>query len=106
MGAYDIAKQVSQIKGRKCHANSIYRVLGPMIRSGEVQFIASTRSYVFIAQGPCFLLWCICQNCGSTHPLDADAVHRSLDEAAQSQRFRPTQRYVELIGLCSDCMPV
>lgn len=103
LGAYDIAKHVSRLTGRKCHANSIYRVLGPMICAGQVQSIATTRSYVLVAHGPSTLLWCICQNCEECRPLAADAIHQSLDMAARSNGFRPSQRYVELIGLCPDC---
>lgn len=59
LGAYDIARQVSQIKGRKCYANSIYRVLGTMVRNGVVQSIATTRSFYVAAPGPRAVLWCI-----------------------------------------------
>lgn len=103
MGAYDIAKRISQIKGQKCHANSVYRVLDPMIRSGEIQSIVTERSYAFTAQKPCSLLWCICRNCKAILPLNADAIHQSLDEAARSCSFQPAQRHVELVGLCANC---
>lgn len=103
MGAYDIAKQVSLMKGQKCHANSVYRVLDPMIRSGVIQSIVTERSYTFTAQKPCSLLWCICRNCKAILPLNGDAIHQSLDEAARSRRFQPAQRYVELVGLCENC---
>lgn len=103
LGAYDIARQVSRMQGRKCHANSIYRVLEPMIRRGEIQSIVTERSYAFIARTPCSLLWCICRNCKAMQPVEADAIHQSLDKKARAFRFHPAQRYVELVGLCQNC---
>lgn len=103
LGAYDIARQVSQIKGRKCHANSIYRVLGAMIRAGKVHYIATMHSFALIDEGPAKPLWCICQGCNTCRPLDADRLHQSLDKAARSCGFRPVRQHVEMIGICADC---
>lgn len=103
LGAYEIATQVAKIKGGKCHANSVYRILAPMIESGDVQSIAITHSFALVETGPRALIWCVCKICRSFHPLDAEAVHQSLDIAAEAEGFRPAVRHVELIGLCPNC---
>jgi Fe2+ or Zn2+ uptake regulation protein len=103
LGAYDIATQIARVKGGKYHANSVYRILTPMIQCGDVQSIAITHSFALVETGPRALIWCVCKICRSFHPLDAEAVHRSLDTAARAEGFRPSLRHVELIGQCSNC---
>jgi Fur family transcriptional regulator, zinc uptake regulator len=104
LGAYEIVKRVAILRGGTCHANSVYRVLSPLIQSGEVQSIVTTRSFKLTDPGTETPIWCLCQKCKTSRPISASPIHQALDAAARAKLFQPVQNYVELIGICSDCV--
>jgi Fur family zinc uptake transcriptional regulator len=102
-GAYEIARRLAERVGRPGYANTVYRIIAPMVQRGEVVAIASAKGWVLADRRWEHRLILLCEQCGlaqQTPLLDAgDALLAMCSDLS----FRPHQICLELVGLCQRC---
>ena len=119
--AYDIADNLSQSRGKRVAANSVYRILDLFVRTNlarrvERGFraavlnnlanrIESANAYLVNTHPGCRhdCIFLICDDCGKATHIDDDRVTGALRVAGQDAGFTDVRPVVELRGLCDDC---
>ncbi len=105
-GAYELIELLAQRNSRPVAPPTVYRALEFLMSQGFASRIESRNAYVPCAhpercQEHIFL---ICNHCEEWIELDdARFEHQLADEAAHLG-FRTTQRVVEVVGTCADCV--
>lgn len=103
--AYDIAEDVSRLRGKRVAANSVYRILDLFVRSNLARRVESANAYVANSHPGCRhdCIFLICDTCGAVTHIDDDSLTGALRVAAQGSGFAEVRPVVELRGLCSRC---
>jgi Fur family zinc uptake transcriptional regulator len=103
--AYDIAEAVSNARGKRVAANSVYRILDLFVASNLARRIESANAYIANPHPGCRhdCIFLICDSCGRATHLDDDSLTGALIEAARKAGFADIRPVVELRGVCSDC---
>lgn len=103
--AYDIAEAVSQARGKRVAANSVYRILDLFVASNLARRIESANAYIANPHPGCRhdCIFLICDSCGRATHLDDDSMTGALIEAARGSGFADIRPVVELRGICSAC---
>jgi len=103
--AYDIADRVSQAKGRRIAANSIYRILDLFVAANLARRVESANAYVANDHPDCLhdCIFLICDRCGQTTHIDDDRLTSGLRAAAVRAGFAPDRPVIEVRGRCSNC---
>lgn len=103
--AYDIAEAVSNARGKRVAANSVYRILDLFVASNLARRIESANAYIANPHPGCRhdCIFLICDSCGRATHLDDDNLTGALVEAARKAGFADIRPVVELRGVCSDC---
>lgn len=103
--AYDIAEAVSQARGKRVAANSVYRILDLFVASNLVRRIESANAYIANPHPGCRhdCIFLICDSCGRATHLDDDGMTGALIEAARGAGFADIRPVVELRGICRAC---
>jgi Fur family zinc uptake transcriptional regulator len=103
--AYDIAEAVSNARGKRVAANSVYRILDLFVASNLARRIESANAYIANPHPGCRhdCIFLICDSCGRATHLDDDSLTGALVEAARKAGFADIRPVVELRGVCSDC---
>jgi Fur family zinc uptake transcriptional regulator len=103
--AYDIAEAVSNARGKRVAANSVYRILDLFVASNLARRIESANAYIANPHPGCRhdCIFLICDSCGRATHLDDDNLTGALVNAAQKAGFADIRPVVELRGVCSDC---
>mgnify|MGYP001302399260 CR=1 FL=1 len=103
--AYDIAEAVSNARGKRVAANSVYRILDLFVASNLARRIESANAYIANPHPGCRhdCIFLICDSCGRATHLDDDSLTGALVDAARKAGFADIRQVVELRGVCSDC---
>ncbi len=103
--AYDIAEDVSQARGKRVAANSVYRILDLFVNADLARRVESANAYVANPHPGCRhdCIFLICDSCGRATHIDDDSLTGALVEAARRAGFADIRPVVELRGICADC---
>ena len=103
--AYDIAEAVSNARGKRVAANSVYRILDLFVASNLARRIESANAYIANPHPGCRhdCIFLICDSCGRATHLDDYSLTGALVDAARKAGFADIRPVVELRGVCSDC---
>lgn len=103
--AYDIAEAVSQTKGRRIAANSVYRILDLFVGSNLARRVESANAYVANAHPGCLhdCIFLICDNCGQATHIDDDKLSGGVRDAAAEAGFESVRPVIEVRGKCAQC---
>ncbi len=103
--AYDIAEAVSNARGKRVAANSVYRILDLFVASNLARRIESANAYIANPHPGCRhdCIFLICDSCGRATHLDDDNLTGALVQAAKNAGFADIRPVVELRGVCADC---
>ncbi|HEY0960491.1 MAG TPA: transcriptional repressor [Novosphingobium sp.] len=103
--AYDIAENVSALRGKRVAANSVYRILDLFVRANLARRIESANAYVANSHPGCRhdCIFLICDSCGQAVHIDDDRLTGALVAAAKDAGFADVRPVVELRGMCQAC---
>ena len=103
--AYDIAEKVSQIRGKRVAANSVYRILDLFVGVNLARRVESANAYVANEHPDCLhdCIFLICDECGSAQHIDDDRLSGGVRDAAEGAGFSATRPVIEVRGRCGDC---
>lgn len=105
VSAYDIAEDVSRLRGKRVAANSVYRILDLFVKTDLARRVESANAYIANPHPGCRhdCIFLICDSCGKATHIDDDRLTGSLIEAARLAGFADIRPVVELRGICADC---
>ena len=103
--AYDIAEDVSKLRGKRVAANSVYRILDLFVRTNLARRVESANAYIANSHPGCRhdCIFLICDSCGQAVHIDDDKLTGALVEAARHAGFADVRPVVELRGMCEAC---
>ena len=105
--AYLIADNLSQARGKRVAANSVYRILDLFVASNLANKIESSNAYLANAhpgeQHDCIYL--VCDGCGEASHVDDEMISGKLRSLAASNAFQAQRPVLEIRGLCAQCAP-
>src|SRR5687768_13534868 len=103
--AYDIAEAVSQRRGKRVAANSVYRILDLFVGANLARRVESANAYVANAHPGCLhdCIFLICDSCGQATHIDDDRLTGGVRDAATSAGFEKVRPVIEVRGTCGDC---
>lgn len=103
--AYDVAESVSQARGKRVAANSVYRILDLFVKTNLARRVESANAYIANSHPGCRhdCIFLICDACGRAVHIDDDKLTGSLVEAARAAGFADIRPVVELRGVCERC---
>lgn len=103
--AYDIAEAVSQSRGKRVAANSVYRILDIFVDKNLARRVESANAYIANAHPDCIhdCIFLVCDACGDTVHVDDDPVSRAIRSVASATGFRPDRPVIEVRGICAKC---
>jgi Fur family zinc uptake transcriptional regulator len=103
--AYDIAENVSALRGKRVAANSVYRILDLFVRTNLARRVESANAYVANSHPGCRhdCIFLICDSCGQAVHIDDDKLTGALVAAAKVAGFADVRPVVELRGMCDAC---
>jgi len=103
--AYDIAEAVSQRRGKRVAANSVYRILDLFVGANLARRVESANAYVANAHPGCLhdCIFLICDSCGQATHIDDDKLSGGVREAAASAGFEQVRPVIEVRGTCHEC---
>ena len=106
--AYDIAEGVSERRGKRVAANSVYRILDLFVRTNLARRVESANAYIANTHPGCQhdCIFLICDGCGQVVHLDDDRLTGALVDAAQAAGFVDVRPVVEIRGRCAACEAV
>jgi Fur family zinc uptake transcriptional regulator len=103
--AYDIAEAVSQRRGKRVAANSVYRILDLFVGANLARRVESANAYVANAHPGCLhdCIFLICDSCGQATHIDDDRLTSGVRDAAASAGFEQLRPVIEVRGKCGTC---
>ncbi|MDE2435191.1 MAG: transcriptional repressor [Sphingomonadales bacterium] len=103
--AYDIAEDVSKMRGKRVAANSVYRILDLFVKTNLARRVESANAYLANPHPGCRhdCIFLICDSCGKATHIDDDRLTGALVQAARQSGFADIRPVVELRGVCGDC---
>ncbi len=103
--AYDLAENVSALRGKRVAPNSVYRILDLFVRTNLARRVESANAYVANTHPGCRhdCIFLICDSCGQAVHIDDDRLTGSLIAAARENGFADVRPVVELRGTCAAC---
>src|SRR5688572_5766116 len=103
--AYDIAEAVSQRRGKRVAANSVYRILDLFVGTNLARRVESANAYVANAHPGCLhdCIFLICDSCGQATHIDDDRLSGRVRDAAASAGFEKVRPVIEVRGTCGTC---
>ncbi len=103
--AYDIAEKVSQARGKRVAANSVYRILDLFVGANLASRVESANAYLANAHPGCLhdCIFLICDTCGTTTHLDDDKLAGGMRDVAAQAGFAAERPVLEMRGQCEDC---
>ena len=105
VSAYDIAEFVSNDRGKRVAANSVYRILDLFVATNLARRVESANAYIANPHPGCRhdCIFLICDSCGKTVHIDNDKLTGALVDAAKAAGFADIRPVVELRGFCAEC---
>jgi len=105
VSAYDIAEDVSALRGKRVAANSVYRILDLFVRTNLARRVESANAYIANSHPGCRhdCIFLICDSCGRVVHIDDDRLTETLVHAARRAGFADVRPVIELRGHCAEC---
>lgn len=105
VSAYDIAETVSNSRGRRVVANSVYRILDLFVANNIVRRVESANAYVANAHPDCQhdCMFLVCDGCGMMVHVDDDSLSGQVRRAAEKAGFSELRPVIEVRGRCLAC---
>lgn len=103
--AYDIADLVSQKRGKRVAANSVYRILDLFVANDLARRVESANAYMANSHPGCLhdCIFLICDTCGGATHIDNDALSNTVRDTAKAAGFANVRPVIEVRGTCADC---
>lgn len=103
--AYDLAENVSALRGKRVAPNSVYRILDLFVRTNLARRVESANAYIANSHPGCQhdCIFLICDSCGKAVHIDDDRLTGALVAAAREAGFADVRPVVELRGTCAGC---
>lgn len=103
--AYDIADRVSQQRGRRVAANSVYRILDLFVANNLAMRIESANAFIVNAHPGCRhdCIFLVCRGCGDAMHVDDDRATAAVRAVADAQNFVTERPVIEILGRCRQC---
>ena len=103
--AYDLAEEVSALRGKRVAPNSVYRILDLFVRTNLARRVESANAYITNSHPGCQhdCIFLICDVCGQAIHIDDDKLTGSLIAAARDAGFADVKPVVEIRGTCAAC---
>lgn len=103
--AYDIAEAVSERRGKRVAANSVYRILDLFVASNLAMRIESVNAYIVNSHPGCRhdCIFLVCRQCGDAQHVDDDRTTSAVREVAERQHFATQRPVIEILGHCRQC---
>lgn len=102
LGAYQLARKLTEASGYPHHPNSVYRVLHNLMLEEQVLPVATAKGWLAKhLPGPVVVL--LCRKCGNAAQLPAGNVEADIDRRLAACQFRPRQLHLEVLGRCRAC---
>lgn len=105
VSAYDIADNLSAVRGKRVAPNSIYRILDVFVSNNLALRVESSNAFLANchpgSEHDCIFL--VCDECGEATHIDDDAVSRSVRDLADRCQFQAERPVLEIRGLCYQC---
>lgn len=103
--AYDLAENVSSLRGKRVAPNSVYRILDLFVRTNLARRVESANAYVANSHPGCRhdCIFLICDACGQATHIDDDRLTGALIGAARDAGFADVRPVIELRGTCASC---
>ncbi|WP_336985372.1 Fur family transcriptional regulator [Altererythrobacter aquiaggeris] len=103
--AYDIAESLSDKRGKRVAANSIYRILDLFVRTNLANRIESANAYLANSHPGCRhdCIFLICDICNAVTHIDDDVITSALKISGEGAGFSDVRPVVELRGRCDNC---
>lgn len=103
--AYDIAEALSNSRGKRVAANSVYRILDLFVRTNLANRVESANAYLVNTHPGCRhdCIFLICDDCGRATHFDNDSITRALKSAGHDNGFADVRPVIELRGRCDAC---
>ena len=105
VSAYELIALLEDRQGRKIAPLTVYRHLDFLIRVGLVHRLESTQSY-----RPCNhpdhaheSRYLLCTSCGHADEVQSENLEALLEDISQGRGFQPSNKVVEIKGLCARC---
>ncbi len=104
--AYDIADNVSKLRGKRVAPNSVYRILDLFVANNIAMRVESANAYIANAHPGCHhdCIFLVCRNCREATHVDDDAVTGNVRAVAEHQGFRAERPVIEILGTCAKCV--
>lgn len=103
LGAYHLAQLLTQQTGRRGYANTVYRIIAPLVASGEVIPIALVKGWVLAESCSRASLILLCERCHDAQQIPAAGVQNALHAICAANRFVPKRCCIEVLGVCQQC---
>ena len=105
VSAYDIAEHVSNARGKRVAANSVYRILDLFVATNLARRVESANAYLANAHPDCLhdCIFLVCDGCGRTTHIDDDRVADQVRGAAAAAGFTAVRPVIEVRGTCAAC---
>ena len=103
--AYEITDRVSEARGRRVAANSVYRILDLFVANNLAKRVETANAYIVNSHPGCEhdCIFLICDECGGVTHVDEDRLSAAMRELAGDAGFAPSRPVMEVRGLCADC---
>jgi Fur family transcriptional regulator, zinc uptake regulator len=103
LGAYAIARAITEATGRRCHPNSIYRCLAHLIEAGAVHRVICKNSYTLTSNVCATDTLLVCGSCDAVKAIATPDSHHKLERSAAASNFAASSTIIEVVGTCRDC---
>ena len=105
LGAYDIARRLSELRQRCTTPVAAYRGLEFLSRVGLVTRLESRNAFVLCAHPdhPHDCVFLLCGSCGEVEEIVDDRLSDLLERDAKDAGFATERRVIEIHGLCKSC---
>jgi Fur family zinc uptake transcriptional regulator len=103
--AYDIAEEVSRMRGKRVAPNSVYRILDLFVSSNLALRVESANAYIANAHPGCLhdCIFLVCRTCGEATHVDNDKVSHDVRGVAAHEGFQTDRPVIEVLGTCAKC---
>lgn len=103
IGAYRIAQVLKEQTGKPGYANTVYRIIAPMVRAGEVIALAAVKGWVLADARWTSRLILLCTRCQTAQQVPAAGAADAVNTLCLNHDFVPKRTCFEVIGLCRNC---
>ena len=103
--AYDIADNLSRLRGKRVAPNSIYRILDLFVANNLALPVESATAYLANTHPGCEhdCIFLVCDECGEADHVDDEGVSKAVRALATAREFKAERPVLEIRGLCKMC---